>query len=110
MDSMAYFLAAVAFAFGLASCVGVLVVLRKIIESMAEAAGDPDRIRRAATLPIGYRIFGAVSFITLVTSIVAFGNSGGVPWLAPFKGVTIVVAVVSAACLLVFLRLRRKHG
>lgn len=105
---MAYVLVAMAVAFGFASCVGTFLILRKINTIIAKAASDPDHIRRTAALPLGYRVLSVVSSITLVTSVLAFGNSGGLPWLAPFKGVTVIVAFVSAACcLLVYWRVRR---
>lgn len=105
---MAYLVLAGLVLFGLASCVGAMFAIRAFRLSLEKAANDPDRIRRAASLPRGYRIVGVISSFALVISVLAFANSAGQSWLIPYRNLAIAVAALSAVCrIIVYFRARR---
>jgi amino acid transporter len=107
-NSVAYLVLAGSVLFGIATCVGAMFAIRIFRRSLEKAANDPDRMRRAASLPRAYRIVGIISNFALVISVLAFANSAGQSWLIPYRSLTIVIAALSAVCwIIVYLRAQR---
>ena len=105
---MTYLIVVGSVVFGLVSCAVVFFVGRAFNNRLKVMAATPERQARSANLPLVYHVLNVTSSFALVISLLAFANSGGQPWLFPYRGFATFVAVLSAVCwVLVYIRSRR---